>query len=49
MSEAIKAVQYLHYKGVCHRDITANNILIDDTKHSIKLIDLSNSKSFDFA
>lgn len=47
--ETIKAIQYLNSKGVSHRDITCNNILIDETTNTVKLIDFSNSKSFDYA
>jgi len=47
--ETIKAIQYLSSKGVCHRDITCNNILIDERTNTVKLIDFSNSKSFDYA
>ena len=39
-------VDYMHTKGICHRDITAKNILISPDFSEIKLIDFGVSKQF---
>lgn len=36
----------MHYKGVCHRDLTSKNILISKDLKSIKIIDFGVSKQF---
>ena len=47
------AVGYIHQKGICHRDIKPDNILIDDSENhnvvsnsKIKLVDFGVSKRF---
>ena len=37
-TQIMKGMHYLHSRGVCHRDIKLENIIIDD-KNNIKLID----------
>lgn len=37
--EILKALEFCHSKGIMHRDIKPQNIIIDHPKHIIKLID----------
>ena len=37
-SQIVRAVNYCHSKGICHRDIKLENILVDEW-HNVKLID----------
>ena len=41
--QIISALEYLHEKNICHRDLKLENILIDD-KGKIKIIDFGLSK-----
>lgn len=44
--QIISAISYMHSRGVCHRDIKDENILIDSTL-SVKLIDFGSAAFFD--
>jgi serine/threonine protein kinase len=42
----LEGMKYLHEKGVCHRDIKPDNILVSDDFNKIKIIDFNVSKKF---
>lgn len=44
MYQFIKALEYLHSLGICHRDIKPHNLLYDPAMASIKLCDFGCSK-----
>lgn len=39
-------LNYMHNKGICHRDITPKNVLVSSDYKTIKLIDFGVSKQF---
>jgi len=45
LEQLISALKHVHDKGVCHRDISATNIIINEN-FEVKLIDFSVSKIF---
>ena len=40
------AVDYIHARGLCHRDLKLENILVDD-QYNLRLIDFGMSKRLD--
>jgi serine/threonine protein kinase len=42
--QTLRALAYLHYVGVCHRDIKPQNLLIDQESQLIKICDFGSAK-----
>ena len=42
--QVLKALKHMKDRGVCHRDIKPNNILIIDGKEEVKIMDFNISK-----
>ncbi|ESP05363.1 hypothetical protein LOTGIDRAFT_52541, partial [Lottia gigantea] len=47
--QLVSAVHYLHERGVCHRDLKMENIMLDAKKKNIRIVDfgLSNTYTMD--
>ena len=45
-SQILEGVQHLHELGVCHRDLKPENLLLEKTKHNIKIIDFGLSNMY---
>ena len=39
MRQILQSVNYMHYKGIVHRDIKLENLMIDGSDNTLKLID----------
>ncbi len=39
----LEAVDFMHEKGLCHRDLSLSNILVDD-QYNLRIIDFGLSK-----
>ncbi|KAL4502977.1 hypothetical protein ABPG72_014206 [Tetrahymena utriculariae] len=42
----LKSLHYMHLKGICHRDLSNNNVIFDSNTRKVKLIDFSVSKEY---
>jgi serine/threonine protein kinase len=42
--QIMRSLAYIHPLGICHRDIKPQNLLVDTTKHILKLCDFGSAK-----
>lgn len=39
--QVLRAIYYIHSRGVCHRDISTHNLMLDETQQDLYLIDFA--------
>ena len=42
--QMFRSLAYIHAKGICHRDIKPQNLLVDPSPHILKLCDFGSAK-----
>lgn len=42
--QMMKSLAYIHALGICHRDIKPQNVLVNQTNHTVKLCDFGSAK-----
>jgi len=45
MYQLLRSLAYIHAKGICHRDIKPQNLLVDPEKFVLKLCDFGSAKT----
>ena len=46
--QLLRALGFLHAKGIIHRDVKPQNILVEDNKFAMKLCDFGSAKKIDY-
>jgi glycogen synthase kinase 3 beta len=42
--QLLRSLAYIHGKGICHRDIKPQNVLVNPRSHLVKLCDFGSAK-----
>lgn len=42
--QMLRSISYIHYLGICHRDIKPQNVLVDTKRHLLQMCDFGSAK-----